>query len=98
MRSMSMEKFIYQIYSQLEDRLVKAIIKAVQDKIEVSSQQQPVENTSEWMNLKTAAKYLGVSETTFYKFRVSGLKILEVNNVKRVSKTELDRFIKKNSN
>lgn len=92
-----MEKLIYQIYSSFEKRLVSAIVKAVQEKIELP----PIETaatTEEWMNLKTAAKYLGVSENTLYKFRVRGLKILEIDNVKRVSKTDLDRFIKKNSN
>ena len=92
-----MEKLIYQIYSNFEKRLVSAIVKAVQEKIELP----PIETattTEEWMNLKTAAKYLGVSENTLYKFRVRGLKILEIDNVKRVSKSDLDRFIKKNSN
>ena len=92
-----MEKLIYQIYSSFEKRLVSAIVKAVQEKIELP----PIETattTEEWMNLKTAAKYLGVSENTLYKFRVRGLKILEIDNVKRVSKSDLDRFIKKNSN
>lgn len=92
-----MEKLIYQIYSNFEKRLVSAIVKAVQEKIELP----PIETattTEEWMNLKTAAKYLGVSENTLYKFRVRGLKILEIDNVKRVSKSDLERFIKKNSN
>ena len=92
-----MEKLIYQIYSSFEKRLVSAIVKAVQEKIELP----PIETattTEEWMNLKTAAKYLGVSENTLYKFRVRGLKILEIDNVKRVSKSDLERFIKKNSN
>lgn len=92
-----MEKLIYQIYYSFEKRLVSAIIKAIQEKIELP----PIESATtneEWMNLKTAAKYLGVSENTLYKFRVRGLKILEVDNVKRVSKSDLDRFIKKNSN
>ena len=71
--------------------------KTIQGKIELP----PIETaapTEEWMNLKTASKYLGVSENTLYKFRVHRLKILEIDNVKRVSKSDLDRFIKKNSN
>lgn len=52
----------------------------------------------EWLTLKEAAKYLGVSPNTFKNFRHMGLKVCEVEGVKRVSKSELDRFMNEYSN
>ncbi|MFJ7369377.1 helix-turn-helix domain-containing protein [Lysinibacillus sp. NPDC098008] len=51
----------------------------------------------EWYSLKEAAKYLGVSINTLAKFREKGLKVCEIEGVKRVSKSEMDRFMNENS-
>ncbi|MFA1739366.1 hypothetical protein [Lysinibacillus fusiformis] len=47
---------------------------------------------SEWMSLKEAATYLNVSPNTLKKFRVMGLKISEIDGVKRVSKIRNQPF------
>lgn len=47
----------------------------------------------EWMSISEAAKYAGVSYNTFSKFRTMGLKICEIDGIKRVSKKELDTFL-----
>lgn len=52
---------------------------------------------SEWMSLKEAAKYANVSYNTLMKFRVMGLKISEIDGVKRVSKKEVNRFLEEHS-
>ena len=49
------------------------------------------------MSLKEGANYAGVSYNTFMKFRIEGLKISEIDGVKRVSKTEIDNFLNNNS-
>lgn len=54
-------------------------------------------NYSEWMSLKEAAQYANVSYNTLMKFRVMGLKISEIEGVKRVSKKEIDRFLEQHS-
>lgn len=51
----------------------------------------------EWVNLRDGAAYAGVSYNTFIKFRLMGLKVAEIDGVKRVSKTEIDNFLNKNS-
>lgn len=51
----------------------------------------------EWLSLADAAKYAGVSYNTFIKFRTLGLKVCEIDGVKRVSKREIDRFLKEHS-
>ena len=48
----------------------------------------------EWMSLKEGADYANVCYNTFIKFRDCGLKISEINGVKRVSKTDIDNFLK----
>lgn len=52
------------------------------------------ESNTEWLSLKEGAKYAGVSYNTLIKFRLKGLKIAEIDNVKRISKTEIDNFFK----
>lgn len=54
--------------------------------------------SKEWMNIKEACEYIGISFNTFAKYRKMGLKISEVNGTKRVSRTEIDAFLKKHSN
>lgn len=51
----------------------------------------------EWMTLAEAAKYAGVCHNTFSKFRTMGLKVSEVEGVKRVSRTEIDNFLDNHS-
>lgn len=50
-----------------------------------------------WMSLKEAAIYAGVSYNTFIKFRTLGLKVCEIDGIKRVSKKEIDRFLEEYS-
>ena len=60
-----------------------------------------LENTkvrSEWLTYRQEMDYLQIkSYTTLYKFIAKGLKVTEVGNVKRISKTSLDDFMKENS-
>jgi len=57
--------------------------------------QQAINNNyqpKEWMSLKEGASYAGVSPNTFIKFREMGLKVTEIDNIKRVSKSAIDSF------
>lgn len=54
-------------------------------------------NTKEWMNLKEGAAYAGVCYNTFLGFRNKGLRICEIEGIKRVSKTEIDNFMNSHS-
>ncbi|AZV68879.1 DNA-binding protein [Bacillus cereus] len=51
--------------------------------------------SQEWMSISEATKYIGVSYNTFVKFRHQGLKICEIDGIKRVSKKEIDDFLNK---
>lgn len=48
---------------------------------------------NEWLKLKDAATYAGVSYNTLMKFREHGLKVAEIEGVKRVSRKEIDSFL-----
>lgn len=74
--------------NEFEELITKAINKAL------SSTVHP---RSEWMSLKEAAEYVGVSYNTLCKFREMGLKVSEVNGVKRVSRKEIDHFLESHS-
>jgi len=51
----------------------------------------------EWLDLKSGAKYAKVSYNTFIKYRKKGLRICEIDGVKRVQKSEIDRFLQEHS-
>lgn len=51
----------------------------------------------EWLSLKEASIYAGVSYNTLIKLRYYGLKVCEIDGIKRVSKKEIDRFLEENS-
>ena len=91
-----MDKFLHQLYEQFEQRLIDAILKVLNEKLNTRPE-RAIEEPNEWMDLKTAAKYIGVSPNTFNNLRVRGLKVVEIENVKRVSKTELEKFMKKHA-
>ncbi|WP_291754730.1 DNA-binding protein [Lysinibacillus sp. UBA5990] len=55
------------------------------------------ETSKEWMSIQEACQYISISFNTFNKFRVMGLKVAEIDGVKRVSKTEIDRFLLEHS-
>lgn len=55
------------------------------------------ETLTEWMDLKTAAKYLNVNYKTLMRFRAMGLEIAEIGRIRRVSKSALDKFMRENS-
>lgn len=92
-----MEKFFNQLYFELETRLIDAVLTAVQNKIQVETKSNQEEEFGEWMDLATAAKYLDVSPGTLKNYRLKGLKVTEICNTKRVSKTDIDRFMKKHA-
>ena len=52
-------------------------------------------STKEWMSIQEACSYIGVSYNTFIKYREMGLKVSEINGIKRVSKVEIDNFLNK---
>ncbi|MDM5250104.1 helix-turn-helix domain-containing protein [Lysinibacillus sp. G4S2] len=55
----------------------------------------PNNTTKEWMSIKEACDYIGVAHNTFMKYREMGLKVCEIEGVKRVSKSEIDNFLNK---
>ena len=70
----------------MEEMIIKAVHKAL-----LATHHQFID--SGWLALKDGAKYAGVSYNTFLKFRGMGLKICEVDGVKRVSRKEIDSFL-----
>lgn len=63
----------------------------------ISSSNSKKLDFTEWLSIKDAAKYAGVSYNTFIKFRLRGLKVCEVEGIKRVSRKEIDRFLEEHS-
>lgn len=78
----------------LEEKIKVVVLTATKRAIEETSQKL---FTKDWMSLKEGAAYAGVSYNSFIKFRELGLKVAEIDGIKRVSKKEIDRFLEKNS-
>lgn len=78
----------------LEKQIEAVVLSTTEKAIEKFHQK----NTSkEWFSLKEGAAYAGVSYNTFMKFRTLGLKVCEIDSIKRVSKKEIDYFLNKHS-
>lgn len=77
-----------QLYT-IENQLKNWITDAMKD------YQKQHTTIKEWMSIKEACDYIGVAYNTFTKYRERGLKVCEIEGVKRVSKTEIDNFLKK---
>lgn len=78
----------------LEDQLKSVVLLATREAIEQSKKQLIAK---EWMSIKEGSDYVGVSSNTFSKFRAMGLRVCEIDGIKRVSKSEIDLFLQKNS-
>ncbi|WP_245989474.1 helix-turn-helix domain-containing protein [Ureibacillus thermophilus] len=70
------------------------IVKTIEQKLE---QYLLRKNTKEWMTLKEAQEYIGVSFNTLSKMRRMGLRVCEIDGIKRIKKSEIDRFLSENS-
>lgn len=78
----------------LEEQLKRVVIEATRLAIE---EQQKKLASKEWMSIKEGAAYAGVSYNSFMKFREMGLKVCEIDGIKRVSKKEINLFLEENS-
>lgn len=78
----------------LEEQLKVVVLTATKEAIEKS---QKLIAAKEWMSLKEGAAYAGVSYNSFIKFRERGLKVCEIDGIKRVSKKAVDLFLEENS-
>lgn len=78
----------------LAEQLKHVVLQATQQALK---EQQMKLTAKEWLDLKSGAAYAGVSYNTFIKFRERGLKIAEIEGVKRVSKYEINRFLDEHS-
>lgn len=74
----------------LEEEIKKVVLMATH---QVMEQYPKVLFAKDWMSIKEGASYAGVSVNTFNKFRVMGLKICEIDGVKRVSLKEINKFL-----
>ncbi|WP_333880556.1 helix-turn-helix domain-containing protein [Lysinibacillus capsici] len=78
----------FEISKELENILTELIITCTNQAIK---SQYIV--SKEWLSLSEAAKYAGVSNNTLVKFRNMGLKVCEIDGIKRVSRKEINRFL-----
>lgn len=78
----------FEISKGLENILTELIITCTNQAI----QSQHIVS-KEWLSLSEAAKFAGVSNNTLVKFRHMGLKVCEIDGIKRVSCKEINRFL-----
>jgi len=79
----------------LEEHITSLVLKATTEAL--GALKKKAEQNEEWMDLQTGAKYAKVFYKTFIKFRQLGLQVCEIDKIKRVSKSEIDRFLNENA-
>ncbi|WP_342533331.1 helix-turn-helix domain-containing protein [Lysinibacillus sp. FSL K6-0057] len=80
--------------ARLEKELQTVILTTLRQAIQDLQQQH---QNKEWMSLKEGAAYAGVSYNTLMKYREMGLRVCEIEGVKRISKSEIDTFFSEHS-
>ena len=88
-------KIELEMTATLEEQITSLVLKATTDAL--GALKKRAEQNEEWMDLQTGAKYAKVSYKTFIKFRQLGLQVCEIDKIKRVSKSEIDRFLNGNA-
>lgn len=84
----------FDIPQGLEEQLRHVVLTATKEAI---NQYQKQLTAKEWMSLKEGAAYAGVSYNSFIKFREMGLKVCEIDGIKRVSRTAIELFLEDHS-
>ncbi len=74
----------------LEEQLRVVVLSTVKEAFNTFAGQA---TAKEWMSISEGADYASVSFNTFKKFREMGLKVCEIDGIKRVSKAEIDNFL-----
>lgn len=74
----------------LEEQLRNVVLSTVKEAFNIFAGQAAAK---EWMSILEGADYAGVSFNIFKKFREIGLKVCEIDGIKRVSKAEIDNFL-----
>lgn len=80
----------------MTERALKLYLEELKIEIITAITEQVSKPNKQLLTVREAAEYLGVSYNTFQKFRYEGLKIFEVDGIKRIYKHELDIFIEDN--
>lgn len=80
----------------MTEQELKQYLDAFKNELVILINKQLSKPAKQLLTVREAAEYLGVSYNTFQKFRYEGLKIFEVDGIKRIYKHELDKFIEDN--
>ncbi|MFJ7952195.1 DNA-binding protein [Lysinibacillus sp. NPDC096418] len=87
-------KIEFDAIPMLEEQIEAVVLNTTEKAIEKYHKKN---TAKEWMSIKEACEYIGISFNSFCKLRNLGLKVCEINAIKRVSKKEIDSFLEKNS-
>lgn len=80
--------------ARLEKELQTVILTTLRQAIQDLQKQH---QNKEWLSLKEGATYAGISYNTLMKYREMGLRVCEIEGVKRISKSEIDTFFSEHS-
>lgn len=79
---------------QASDLFVDKVIEKIKPSLELVAKQL---KQREWLNLQEACEYIGVSRSTLTThFIERGLPVSKIQQVKRISKKDIDDFLNKN--
>ena len=83
-----------ELSEQASDLFIQKVVGEIKPALEVVAKEL---KQKEWLSLGEACEYIGVSRSTFTShFIGKGLPVSKIQQVKRVSKTDIDIFLNEN--
>lgn len=87
-------KLEFDVIPSLEKQIETVVLHTTEKAIQIYYEKNAVK---EWMSIKEACEYIGVSFNSFTKLRKLGLRVCEIEGIKRVSKMEINKFLEEKS-
>lgn len=83
-----------ELSEQASDLFIQKVVGEIKPALEVVAKEL---KQKEWLSLGEACEYIGVSRSTLTShFIAKGLPVSKIQQVKRISKTDIDNFLNEN--
>lgn len=83
-----------ELSEEASNLFIKKVVGEIRPALEVVAKEL---KQKEWMSIGEASEYVGVSRSTFTSHFINrGLLVSKIQQVKRISKTDLDNFLNEN--
>lgn len=83
-----------ELSEQASDLFIQKVVSEIKPALEVVAKEL---KQKEWLSLEESCSYIGISRSTLRThFIERGLPVVKIQQVKRISKTDIDNFLNEN--